>query len=482
MLSTKFPHSYINAKIKLKRKMQCSARAIQFTAWALFLSLLSACSQQLVTAAAESEKPAYSTRPRLDPKLIVAFENKIVETLLADQKHPPKQRDSVGITLSEHEDLETRIQTLEQLSQRLSEVNQQLLNAENKEAIRLHHRQLAYLNRQLIGQRLNVTDQLGSRYVGLLSYYSTLTLSPDLLLDKAMERLEKNQEEIELLLHEAGIQVTTKRLLASLSNDQTLFLSDSAEDKHLYLNLISDLITAAPFAFAEQIATAKNKPIEVRALNNESSTQEQFVYHSVGDNAALTAVLNVNLNDMSKLPLYEAEAKSFIYGIPGMHQLTSSRAMGEYSAAFSLGDLPAFTLGWGLYTAALAREYNLYRSPYGELGSLMLESRYAARSIVDININRERWSNEQARTFLQEQGFETEEGARRTIDNSRQQPGKQTSAISGLLAFTSLAQAIKTKRRDNFNAKQFHQLIVSKGPLPLWLLEQELDEWYQTHD
>jgi hypothetical protein len=50
---------------------------------------------------------------------------------------------------------------------------------------------------------------------------------------------------------------------------------------------------------------------------------------------------------MSKLPLYEAEAKSFIYGIPGMHQLTSTQTIGENDSVFSVDELPAFTIGLG---------------------------------------------------------------------------------------------------------------------------------------
>ena len=123
----------------------------------------------------------------------------------------------------------------------------------------------------------------------------------------------------------------------------------------------------------------------------------------------------------------------------------------------------------------------MYRSPYGKLGSLMLESRYAARLIVDIKLNQNLLSDEQALVFLKERGFETAESARLAISTSRQSPGKQTSAISGLLAFMSLRSRFETKLGDRFNAKQFHQQILSRSPLPLWLLEEELNEWLIEH-
>ena len=298
--------------------MRSAVKTVQFVTSVLFLSLASACSQQPLTAPDELGTPSTLTKTRLDPKLIVAFENKIVETLLATEKQTPAERNSVGETLLEQDDLETRIQILEQRSKRLAEVNHQVLNAENKQAIRLHHRLLARLKRKLVSQRLTSTNQLGARYPGLVAHYSTLELPPDSLLSKASERLADNRSEIERLLQRADIQVAINRLLATLSNDQALFLSDSNEDKHLYLNLISDLVSAAPSTFADYILNVENKPIEVRASFDQGSTPAQFAYHPAQQSSAPTAVLKVNLNDMSKLPLYEAEAKSFIYGIPGI--------------------------------------------------------------------------------------------------------------------------------------------------------------------
>ena len=258
--------------------MRSAVKTVQFVTSVLLLSLASACSQQPLTASDELGTPSTLTQTRLDPKLIVAFENKIVETLLATEKPTPAERNKAGETLLEQDDLETRIQILEQRSKRLAEVNHQVLNVENKQAIRLHHRLLARLKRQLVGQRLTSTNKLGARYSGLVAHYSTLELPPDSLLSKASERLSDNRSEIERLLQEAGIQVAINRLLATLSNDQALFLSDSNEDKHLYLNLISELVSAAPSTFTDYILNVENKPIEVRASFDQGSTHTPVSY------------------------------------------------------------------------------------------------------------------------------------------------------------------------------------------------------------
>ena len=112
--------------------MRSAVKTVQFITSVLLLNLASACSQQPLTAPDELGTPSTLTQTRLDPKLIVAFENKIVETLLATEKPTPAERKKAGETLLEQDDLETRIQILEQRSKRLAEVNHQVQNAENK--------------------------------------------------------------------------------------------------------------------------------------------------------------------------------------------------------------------------------------------------------------------------------------------------------------------------------------------------------------
>ena len=86
--------------------MRSAVKTIQLVTSMLLLSLASACSQQPLTAPDELETSSTLTHSRLDPKVIVAFENKIVETLLATEKQTPAERNRVGETLLEQDDIE----------------------------------------------------------------------------------------------------------------------------------------------------------------------------------------------------------------------------------------------------------------------------------------------------------------------------------------------------------------------------------------
>ena len=150
------------------------------------------------------------------------------------------------------------------------------------------------------------------------------------------------------------------------------------------------------------------------------------------------------------------------------------------SASFSLSDVPAFTLGWGLYTANLARAHGLYQSRYGELGSLMIENRQAAILISDINLNQKTWTDTQALEYLQDKGYQTLQEARSVVAKSHQNPGAQTSALSGFLALKTLRSTSEKRLGKKFNLLKFHQQILSSGPLPIYLIEANIALWLNS--
>jgi len=108
----------------------------------------------------------------MNPQLIRDFENKIVEALLAREAEAWHAQAS-RTTLSKREDLRIQIHRLEQLSERLEDVNQAVLKESNKLAIKRHKYRLSRLKHELVETRLATTDKTGSRLTGLLSHYTT---------------------------------------------------------------------------------------------------------------------------------------------------------------------------------------------------------------------------------------------------------------------------------------------------------------------
>lgn len=480
--------------------MSISPRISTTLTIAVCLFLLSSCAQQAITpldnpsdtpidqAVGKAKIPSKRLRGTTSSQLIAEFENKIVEALFtryqqmrADEVHETSflARQTSKTTLSQREDLDADIKKLSQLSEQIKHVNQAVLTPKNKHAIRMHKQQLALLKHQLVEKRLVTIGQLGARYTGLVSYYTSQNRSAKSLLGEAKETIQQNTEQINKLRRQLSNETLASPLLSDLSRDKGLFLDDSPADKHLYLNLISDLIETASAKFTGIIAPPLDAPMEVRALAQVSAGTSKFTYRPAQITTGKSSILLVDLQNMQKLPLYEAEAKSFMYGIPGMHLLNTLilKDQSSSSAKFSLSDVPAFALGWGLYTANLAREYGLYQSRYGELGSLIIENRQASILISDINLNQKTWTDTQALEFLQETGYQTLQEAASVVARAHQNPGAQTSALAGFLAFRTLRSKSETRLGKKFSLLKFHRQILSSGPLPIYLIKENIEIW-----
>jgi len=153
-------------------------------------------------------------------------------------------------------------------------------------------------------------------------------------------------------------------------------------------------------------------------------------------------------------------------------------------------DLPGFrrgvsftgyTEGWALYAEQLAWELGWYADdPYGNLGRLQGEAFRAARLVVDTGIHAQGWDFDRALDFFVENvGYEAGD-----IVNPEHQiaryvvwPGQSTAYKIGMIKILQLRQKTMDALGDQFDLQEFHQVVLSNGPVPLEILERLVDQY-----
>lgn len=163
-------------------------------------------------------------------------------------------------------------------------------------------------------------------------------------------------------------------------------------------------------------------------------------------------------------------------GIPGHHM----------SGALSIElDMPTFQRviginsyleGWALYAEHLALEMGMYEGdPYGNLGRLSLELMRAVRLVVDTGMNAMGWSYQNAVDYWNNamgSDLPVEEMVRYTAI-----PGQGCSYMIGYLKIMELRRQAENALGNRFDLKEFHDVILRNGPVPLEVLEKLVDEW-----
>lgn len=179
-----------------------------------------------------------------------------------------------------------------------------------------------------------------------------------------------------------------------------------------------------------------------------------------------------------QLPRYELPAWLYHEDIPG-HMFSQM--------LFYELDLPAPTFhktamiavyleGWALYMEELTWEMGLYEDdPYGNLGRMELRVLRAARLVAETGIHTQGWTLEEATNYISAAtGRPTppSEVIRYIIE-----PGQGCSYYLGYLKIMELRQRAMDRLEDKFDIREFHDVILKHGQIPLVVMQRVVDDW-----
>ena len=106
--------------------------------------------------------------------------------------------------------------------------------------------------------------------------------------------------------------------------------------------------------------------------------------------------------------------------------------------------------------------------PYGNFGRLYLELLRAVRLVVDTGIHAMHWTQEEARIYLEEHVS----GWSHEVERYVVLPGQATGYKIGMLKILELRQLAMDRMGDQFDLKEFHNVVLGNGSLPLNILEK----------
>jgi uncharacterized protein (DUF885 family) len=159
--------------------------------------------------------------------------------------------------------------------------------------------------------------------------------------------------------------------------------------------------------------------------------------------------------------------------IPGHHfQIALQRetdSLPRYRRDGIFGGGSAYAEGWALYAEQLATENNWYEGdPVGLLGQLEAELFRARRLVVDTGLHTKKWTRQQVIDY----GIPASEAERYVVF-----AGQACAYKVGQLKILALRAKARAALGDKFSIKEFHNVVLQSGNMPLAVLEQVLDAW-----
>jgi len=105
----------------------------------------------------------------------------------------------------------------------------------------------------------------------------------------------------------------------------------------------------------------------------------------------------------------------------------------------------------------------------------------AGRLVVDTGIHHKRWSREQAIAWLTENTPNPPGDIEKAIERYVVYPGQATAYMIGKLKIMELRDKAKAELGTAFDIRAFHDTILTSGPVPLSIMEENIGQWIAAH-
>ena len=201
-------------------------------------------------------------------------------------------------------------------------------------------------------------------------------------------------------------------------------------------------------------------------------------YYSGSQEAGRAGFFMANTYKLETRPKYEMEALSIHEAVPGHHlQITLAQELENIPKFRRYGGYTAFVEGWGLYSEKLAEEMGFYEDPYSKFGQLTYEMWRACRLVVDTGMHTLGWTRQEAIDFMLSNTAKTENDVNVEIDRYIAWPGQALAYKIGELKIRELRSKAEKEMGENFNIRDFHDVVLGHGAVPLDILEKHVNEY-----
>jgi uncharacterized protein (DUF885 family) len=317
-------------------------------------------------------------------------------------------------------------------------------------------------------------------YEYALQRTTTTNLSPDEIHDLGLKEVARIHGEMREIMKRVKFKGDLQAFFKFVRTDTQFYLPQSDEGQAEYLKRATEIIDHMRGRLDELFLTKPKADVVVKAVEKfrEKSAGKAF-YQRPAPDGSRPGMFYVNLADMKSTPIYELEGLAYHEGIPGHHmQIAIAQELQGLPKFRTLGShYTAYSEGWGLYTELIPKEMGLYQDAYSDFGRLALELWRAARLVVDTGLHHKRWTRQQAIDYLITNTPNAPEDCEEAINRYIVSPSQATAYKIGMLKILELREKAKKQLGAKFDIRQFHDVVLTNGPVPLDVLEELVEQW-----
>jgi uncharacterized protein (DUF885 family) len=294
-----------------------------------------------------------------------------------------------------------------------------------------------------------------------------------------LDEVARIHEEMDAIRVKVEYEGTLQDFFEFMKTDKQFYYSADKEGKAAYLKDAVHLIDSMKTRLDEIFISKPKADIMVKAVEafREQSAGKAF-YNRPAADGSRPGIYYANLYDMESMPTYQMEALAYHEGIPGHHmQLAIQQELEDVPMFRKFGGYTAYTEGWGLYSEFIPKEMGFYADPYSDFGRLAMELWRACRLVVDTGIHVKKWTREEGIKYYTDNTPNAVMDGVKMVERHIVMPSQATAYKIGMLKILELRKKAKDALGEKFDIREFHEVVISHGAIPLNVLEDFVDEY-----
>lgn len=318
-----------------------------------------------------------------------------------------------------------------------------------------------------------------------LKKITTTDLTADSIYDLGMSEISRIHGEMHEIMEKTNFESDSLQAFFDFIRDgEQFYYSNDEAGKAAFLDTTEVMIANMKKALPKLFKTLPKAGLTVKPVEafREKSAGIAFYYEPAPDGSR-PGIYYVNMYNMKHQPKTRMEALAYHEAIPGHHMQLSIAQELEGLPKFRKNEsgYTAYVEGWGLYAEYIPKELGFYADPYSDFGRLSMELWRACRLVVDVGIHAKKWTREESIDFYASNTPNAYGDCVKMVERHIVMPGQATAYKIGQLEILNLRNKAKETLGYKFDIREFHNVVLTNGALPLDVLKQLVDEYVEKN-
>ncbi|HKJ20151.1 MAG TPA: DUF885 domain-containing protein [Woeseiaceae bacterium] len=314
-----------------------------------------------------------------------------------------------------------------------------------------------------------------------LRFFTTTSYTADEIHEIGLAEVDRIQAEILEILKVEGIDVGPgfTAAMEAYSASPDFYYEDSDEGRQQILDDYQAILDELNAGLDDAFNLRPDAGVEVvRVPEFKEKTASGAYYQQPSLDGTRPGRFYANLYDIKATPKYGMRTLAVHEGIPGHHfQIAIALELEGVPLIRRFGFFTAYIEGWALYAERVAWELGLMPTHADNIGRLMAELFRAVRLVVDTGIHQRRWTREEAIEYMLANTGMAESDVVSEVERYIVMPGQATAYKVGMMKILELRQKAMDELGDRFDLRDFHDVVLKNGAVPLDILEQIVDDY-----